>query len=152
MAVLTDQQKREAIEAQYRQSKPQFPGVQEVLPEELEELRRQDEGRVVVVDVRGPEERKVSMIPGAVSSEEFEQRSEEFQDATIVVYCTVGHRSGLYAQKLDNQGWRVFNLKGAILAWTHIGGPLADARGPTRRVHVPDRRWRLAADGYESVW
>ena len=147
---LTDKQKRETIEVLYQKSKRLFPEVPEIVPSELATLK--NNGRVLVVDVRRAGEQEVSMIPGALRSEEFEERSEEFEDATIVTYCTVGHRSGLYARRLLAQGWNVFNLKGSILSWTHMGGALLDADGPTRRVHVGGPQSSLAAADYEPVW
>ncbi len=146
----TDYRKRQTIESLYQTSKQHFPEVPEVVPEELQALR--DNGRVLLVDVRRPDEQAVSMLPGAVTKKEFEQRSEEFEGVTVVTYCTLGHRSGLYAKRLQAKGWRVHNLKGSILAWTHAGGELVDAEGPTQRVHVCGPSWNLAADGYEPVW
>ena len=58
----------------------------------------------------------------------------------------------MYAKDLQAKGWKVFNLKGAILAWTHAGGPLVDPEGPTRRVHVYSSRFNLVAEGYDAVW
>jgi len=58
----------------------------------------------------------------------------------------------MYARHLAGKGWTVHNLEGAILAWTLDGGPLVDADGPTTRVHVCNRRYNLAADGYEPIW
>ncbi len=145
-----DYRKRQTIESLYETSKQHFPGVPEIVPQELQTL--QDNGRVLLVDVRRPDEQAVSMLPGAITKKEFEQRSEEFEGATVVTYCTLGHRSGLYAKRLQAKGWRVHNLKGSILAWTHAGGELVDGEGPTQRVHVCGPSWDLAADGYEPVW
>ncbi len=56
-------------------------------------------------------------------------------------------------QKRERSGWpSVYNLVGAILSWTHVGGALEDAQGPTKRVHVYTRRSSLEAEGYEPVW
>ena len=74
----------------------------------------------------------VSRIPGAVTAAEFESNLEQYQDAVAIAYCTIGHRSGLYAQKLQQQGINVFNLEGSLLAWTHAGGELVNAEGTTR--------------------
>jgi hypothetical protein len=46
----------------------------------------------------------------------------------------------------------VHNLKGAILSWTHVGGRVVDASGPTTRVHVWSPKANLVAEGYEGVW
>lgn len=148
---MSDEQKLEKIQTLYAKYKRKFPEVESLSPGELQELR-QSGRELVIVDVREPEEQAVSMIPGAVTVEEFEARSEEFHGQLVVTYCTVGYRSGLYAQQLDRRGWDVANLAGSLLAWTHAGQQLVDARGSTRRVHVYGEDWNLAAEGYEPVW
>ena len=53
---------------------------------ELHELLEQDP-KVVLVDVRTPEERGVSQIPGKVlTPEEFEKQKADFTDFTAVCY------------------------------------------------------------------
>jgi len=143
--------KREQIEQLYQRSKRKFPEVGEITAEELRERRAAGDA-LVLVDVRNPPEQAVSMIPGAVTAREFESDAERYRGSTVVTYCTIGHRSGIYARKLEAKGWNALNLKGAILSWTHAGGELAGPDGATRRVHVGGARWNLAADGYEGVW
>lgn len=142
--------KRQQIDAMYQKSRRSFPEVPELTAEEFMALR--DKEKVLLVDVRTDEERAVSMIPGAITLEQFEQQQAEYKDTAVAVYCTIGHRSGHYAKQLHAGGWRVFNLKGAILSWTHADGSLENADGPTRKVHVNNPRCDLVADGYESVW
>lgn len=148
----SDEEKRRQIDAFYAKSKTHFPEVEDVTADEARRLIEASPERVVVVDVRNPEERQVSMIEGAVTSEDFLGNPADYQGKTVLTYCTVGHRSGLFARQLQDQGWTAFNMKGAILSWTHAGGPLVDANGPTRRVHVFGPTWNLIADGYEPVW
>jgi rhodanese-related sulfurtransferase len=131
----------------YRTDFPDVPGVSA-----LELGEQAAEKALVLVDVRTPEEQRVSMIPGALTQEEFEAGREQYRDASIVAYCTIGARSGKFAAEQMKQGFHVRNLEGGILAWTHASGPLVGPDGPTRKVHVYGRRWNLAADGYESVW
>ncbi len=150
MTARSDEAKRERIEAIYRKSKRSFPSIADLTAEELQ--RRLAGENVVVVDVRSPEEQAVSMIDGAITSDEFEARLDAYEGATVVAYCTLGHRSGLYVQELQSRGWTALNLIGAIVAWTHVGGALVDGDGTTRMVHVWARRYNLAAEGYESVW
>ena len=149
---MNDEQKRQRIQAVYARSRRLFPEVPEVTVEELDRLTSSTP--VVLVDVRSSKEQRVSMIPGAVTAQEFERDPVSYAGKTIVAYCTIGHRSGLYAKKLLTEGWQVFNLKGAILAWTHADRDLVDAegRGATRRVHVAGAKWSFEADGYEGIW
>ena len=150
MTAKSDEAKRERIEAIYRRSKRSFPKIADLTAEELQ--RRLAGENMVVVDVRSPEEQAVSMIDGAITSDEFEAGLDAYEGATVVAYCTLGHRSGLYVQELQSRGWTALNLIGAIVAWTHGGGALVDGDGPTRMVHVWDRRYNLTAGGYQPVW
>ncbi|MCK5551872.1 MAG: rhodanese-like domain-containing protein, partial [Deltaproteobacteria bacterium] len=97
-------------------------------------------------------EQEVSMLPGAITSEEFEGNMEKYQDKTIVVYCTIGNRSGHYTKHLIEKGIRAYNLRGSILAWIHAGQRLVSDGEETRRVHVYGRKWNLAPKEYEAVW
>ncbi|MDX1502722.1 MAG: rhodanese-like domain-containing protein [Thermoanaerobaculia bacterium] len=145
-----DEAKRARIDALYARSKQHFPTVPDLSVEELERLREVQP--VVLLDVRKPPEQEVSMIPGAITREELETHPDRYRDRPIVAYCTVGHRSGLYVRRLLDRGFEAYNLRGAILAWTHAGGELVRGEEPTRRVHVAGPQWNLAADGYEGVW
>lgn len=145
-----DAKKRQEIEQKYQKSRKLFSEVPEITAEEL--LHRVEEEDLVIVDARSPQEQAVSMLPGAITAEQFEADRQKFQGRAVVTYCTIGHRSGLFAQQLHAQGCRVSNLKGAILSWTHAGGELVDATGPTKRVHVHSRKMDLIAEGYEPVW
>lgn len=145
-----DRAKLEKINAMYQEYKKSFPHVEDLSVEEL--LAMQTREKVVLVDVRDPVEREASMIPGAVSADEFERDIEEFTNSTVVTYCTIGSRSGLYAKGLQAKGMRVFNLKGSILAWAHAGRKLVNDEGETRRVHVYGPGWNLLPQGYEGVW
>jgi len=147
---MSDAEKREQIETLYAKSKRLFPEVVDLTVEELDRLRESED--VLLVDARNPQEQEVSMLPGAIRAQQLDQSLAENRSRTLVVYCTIGHRSGLLAQKLQASGLKVYNLKGAILSWTHAGKELVDSAGPTRRVHVAGPTWSLAAEGYEPVW
>lgn len=131
----------------YRKAFPKVAGISA-----LELAAQAGKQALVLVDVRTPQEQRVSMIPGALTRQDFEADRDRYRDAAIVAYCTIGARSGEFAAELAKQGFRVRNLEGGILAWTHVAGPLNGPDGPTRKVHVYGRRWNLAADGYEAVW
>lgn len=153
-----DPAKLRRIEEMYREYKAEsFPDLPDVSAAELHAM--QERGEVVVVDVRPPEERRVSWIPGAISKQDYEatlqgsgESSKAAAEPVVVTYCTVGYRSGVYAAELRRRGVDARNLRGSLLAWTHAGLPLVDAAGPTRRLHVYGARWDLAAADYETVW
>eukprot|EP00898_Chlorokybus_atmophyticus_P002204 jgi/Chlat1/2985/Chrsp2S08917 len=97
---------------------------------------------------------QVSVIPGALHKEEFEAKKDSYKEGIIVLYCTIGLRSGKYAAALRAQGFDARNLKGSILSWTHEGGELEEpgTHAPTKRVHTYGEKWALAAEGYEPVY
>jgi rhodanese-related sulfurtransferase len=149
--LLPDEEKRVRIEELYEGYHERFPDAPDITVEALQK-QLAGPGPPVVVDVRGDEEREVSMIPGALSREEFEERGAGLAGREVVVYCTIGYRSGLYTRELVDRGWKASNLRGSIVAWTHAGGDLERDGSSTRRVHVYGRKWNLVAEGYEAVW
>lgn len=90
---------------------------------------------IVVVDVRSEAEVAISVIPGAITKEEFETNRQKYAGRTVVPYCAVGGRSARYAAKLAEEGVPVKNYKGSILAWATAELPLVTLEGkPTDRV------------------
>lgn len=107
----------------------------------------------ILVDVRTPQERHVSVIPGAVDADFFERHFADYQHKKIIVYCTIGYRSGFYARTLRDRGLDAYNLGEGIVGWTHTDGRLFDSHGqPTRRVHVYSRPWHLAVKDHIAVY
>lgn len=121
---------------------------------------------VVIVDVRTRCERSVAMIPGSIGVEEFERElaSGAFRDAIVVAACTVGRRSGRYADRLESDVSsrdlckEVRNSMG-IVEYSHHptaygDGPhaLVDAAGhPAARLHVFASPWDLGSDRFVPV-
>lgn len=147
---LTAEERVEAIEKMYSDYQKGFPEVPEVEPAELAEALAA--GSSVLVDVREPREWAVSRISGAITIDAFERDKAQYKDRPIVAYCTIGYRSGQFAQRLSQDGFDASNLRGSILAWAHAGQPLVDDEGETTRVHVYGPQWDLLPDGFESVW
>ena len=147
----SEEGKQNQIMAMYRQYASEFPQVVSITVEELLQLQLQNQ-ELILVDVRSPEERAVSLIPGSISTEELESNLAKYQQATIIAYCTIGYRSGKYAQKMQQRGVKILNLEGSLLAWSHVQGKLVNDQGVTNQVHVFGRQWQLAAENYEAVW
>lgn len=151
-----------------------FSDVAPMSSEELLELRgkckranENDDGEapppLVLVDARSAPERDVSMIPGAVSLGEFEQ--DIFKklppDATVVVYCTIGYRSGVSARRLGEKHGlegRRRNLDG-IVSYTHAVGDNPDESiqlvnsetgERTDVVHIFGRTWDCVHPNYKT--
>ena len=151
--VQSEVSKQEKITTMYQEYAREFSEVKGITVRELQQLQQQGE-KIVLVDVRSPKERAVSIIPGAISIQEFETNIEQFNqnNSTVVAYCTIGYRSGKYAKKLRKKGINILNLEGSLLAWSHIQGELVNATGSTKKVHVFGRQWQLTADNYQPVW
>lgn len=148
---MPDSEKRTTIEKMLSEYREEYADVPELSVSELVDLMAKK--NVLLVDVRTPSEQAVSMIPGAVPRAVFENEKKKHEDQTIVTYCTIGYRSGKYARELREEAFRVFNLHGSVLAWTHAGRPMVDSRGAeTKRVHVYGAEWNLLPEGYTPVW
>jgi len=109
--------------------------------------------RAILVDVREPHERAVSVIPGAITPDALARLGPP-DDRPIVVYCTIGMRSAGWTQRLRADGWgNARNLSGGVLAWAAAGGAFVALDGrPTRHVHVYGRTWNHLPDGYIAAW
>ena len=151
MSVTVDQQKEAKTEELYAGYQRSFSDTPAITVQQLLELSRSKQGPLIV-DVRTSEERLVSRIPGSISWEEFERKKLDHRGRQIVTYCTIGYRSGLYAEKLREEEFAAFNLAGSILSWLHAGQGLVDDEGDTKRVHVYGHDWDLAPTGWETTW
>lgn len=106
--------------------------------------------KYVIVDVRSQAETDVSMIPGALTQSEFEKSAHLHQGKQIIVYCTIGVRSGNYAASLNQQGWNASNYKGSILDWCAHDLPLVANGSGTNKVHTYNE-WYSAPAHYVGV-
>ncbi|MCC9604085.1 rhodanese-like domain-containing protein [Stieleria sp. JC731] len=109
------------------------------------------ESSFVLVDVRSDKEIAVSLIPGAITKEQFEKESQKYKDKTVIVYCLSGGRSGRYASQLRGKDFDVKNFKPSILGWCGAELPVVTTEGEsTNRVHVFSDRYKIPAK-YEAV-
>ena len=130
-----------------------------VSPHNVKEWQQQG-WTVWFVDVRTDEERSVSIIPGAMTPEEYANRVLSDSPDYVVAYCTIGIRSGQWVDQHQAIEPAALNLEGGILGWTHSRGTLVEPgrqrgrqkQSMTRRVHVQAPYWNLVAEGYEGVW
>jgi rhodanese-related sulfurtransferase len=115
---------------------------------------------IILIDVRDDAEIAVSRIEGALSPAEFAVRFRVGgppKTKTLVAYCTIGYRSGKFAEQLAAQGFKVFNLEGGLLSWVQKGGTVVrrqpDGRTVTvAEVHVYSKEWNLLPPGYQAKW
>lgn len=142
-----------ALKSAYSLVKLEFPDLPEFSNQSLQALSREEKKGYVLVDVRTPEERDVSIIAGAIDNEYFEHNKAFYQNKKIIVYCTIGYRSGFYAAELRQEGLDAYNLSEGILGWTHVNGLLVNPQGQaTDEVHVYSRPWDLAVKNAVAVF
>jgi rhodanese-related sulfurtransferase len=119
------------------------------LPEYRQLIASSKSSDVLTLDVRNAEEWAVSRIPGALPWPQDRGADSEIpamvtshldRGATVVVYCSIGYRSGLAAQRLlaDRPGSPIFNLRGGIFLYANEGGPLDGGK----LVHGYDEHWQ----------
>jgi rhodanese-related sulfurtransferase len=66
------------------------------------------------------------------------------KDQPIVTYCSVGYRSGGFAEKLRQAGYtNVSNLEGSIFRWSNEGRPVFRGGEEVQTVHPYNRTWGL---------
>lgn len=118
---------------------------------------------VLLFDARDPDEYDVSHLPGAtrvdfdVEPEAFLARhGDVLADRVIVFYCSVGRRSSILAERLQDALFArgaagVANLEGGIFEWHNEARPLVDAAGATDFVHPYDDRWGRYVDNEQAL-
>lgn len=151
-AVYSQAPRQQQYLKQYYQYKQRhFPEVPDITVRQLTSLS--EFKNAILVDVRTPEERAVSLIPEAISEDSLQLLPESALSGTpIIVYCTIGIRSGYATREMRKKGLKAFNLVGGILSWAAEGrlfqmGPI---RG--KRVHIYSREWNFLVPGYEAVY
>ena len=120
-----------------------FPGAKVITIGDLK-TKLKNKAPMVLVDVRDKPEYDVSHIQGAVHitrASEIVRRYGSYP-GMVVVYCSVGYRSGDMAQQLGRAGMtRVFNLKGSIFKWVNRGNPVVNKHGDATVVHPYNPYW-----------
>ena len=80
-----------------------------------------------LLDVRTPEEFAEGHIGGAMNidwkADGFAEKAQVLlaTDRPVMVYCRSGRRSAAAASALEKLGFKTYNLKGGIVAWTDAG-------------------------------
>ena len=145
---IPDSKKKEMVESKIASFEKDFTAPQ-ISVIELQELLKKDAGKTLIVDVRTKKEQSVSMLQGAITSEEFSKNPDKYKGKTIVSYCTIGYRSSIFTEKLVKKGFKALNLRGSILMWAHYKGKLYTPSGnETNKVHVYSKDWSLLPASY----
>lgn len=110
-------------------------------------VKLQEKGKkIIFLDARELAEYKVSHIKNAkhIGYDNFDMKTIASIDknAIIVVYCSVGYRSGKIGKKLRNAGFTsVFNLYGGLFDWANNGNPVYSGSGKVTKVHPYNGNW-----------
>lgn len=109
-------------------------------------LLESDPGSVLLLDARSEAEYAVGQLRGAVRTETLAAALDALSGfdrrSTIVVYCSVGHRSSELAERLLARGVaNVFNLEGSIFRWANEGRPVYRGAQRVHEVHPYDDDW-----------
>lgn len=100
-------------------------GARDISSREARELLEKNKGKVFLLDVRTPEERRQGYIAGSllIPISTIEKRLAEIpRNRPVIVYCAVGSRSGVVAQVLARQGYgEVYNMRDGIVGWYRNG-------------------------------
>ncbi len=145
----SDKANKRIVYKMYREYQKNFMEVDEISPEYA--MKEFNSGDVLFVDARTEAEMSVSTLPKAISKEEFLDNKNLYKNKKIVSYCTIGYRSGLFAQKMKKSNIKVYNLSAGILGWTHGGGKVYDSRGIVQRIHVYGKDWDYAPNGFDTI-
>ena len=141
------------VKTAYTLVKLEFDDLPEFSNQALLDLSDAQRENYIVVDVRSPAEQNVSIIQGSIDQAHFEQNFDSNQKKKVVVYCTIGYRSGYYAKALRQQGLDAYNLSEGILGWIQAGGSLVNTDGQiTLKVHVYSRPWDLAVQDHVAIF
>lgn len=131
-----------------------FEDIPEMTADDLSKAMQGDD-KPVIVDVREDAERAISTIPGAISKADFEAGADgAYKGKTVVSYCTISYRSGLYNKELIKKGrGDIFNLADGVLGWTGKGLPIEADGKPTKKLHVMmEAMAPLAPSDIEASW
>lgn len=110
----------------------------------------------LLLDVRAQGEFDVSHLAGARRAETLEAAQAllegEPRQREVIVYCSIGYRSGHLADDLRRAGWtNVRNLEGSIFEWANTGHPVWRGDERASVVHPYDAHWgRLLQRGLWS--
>lgn len=94
------------------------------------DMIRKNEKDIVILDVRTPGEYNEDHIANCINidfySENFkDELSLLDRDKNYIVYCRVGRRSGLTADKMKDMGFKImYNVEGGILNWKENSLPV----------------------------
>lgn len=145
--VISNDRQKEIIYKKFKEYESSFPLAVNLEPHEVKNIER-----ITFIDVREPREYKVSMLKNAISKKEFLLRKEDFRGDRLIVYCTIGYRSGIFTQELMEDGFEAYNLLGGVLLWSHYGYDFFRNDLKTNTVHIYSPEWSHLHSNYQAIY
>lgn len=142
----TDNTLKKELLVKYKKMTKDF-SIPTISAKELKKNIRQED--VLLIDVREEREQTISIIPNAISVQEFEKTPNQHKGKKIIAYCTIGYRSALLADKYKHLN--IYNLIGGVLMWSHENGPFVNQKGQTKKVHIYSKGWNYLNSQYLPV-
>lgn len=134
-----------------------YPTISHISRAELQSLLTAK--NTLILDTRPLKEYNVSHIPGALQVDpkmdvkSFEVKfSSQLKDKTIIVYCSVGRRSSILGERIQQTALKagalgVQNMEGGLFGWRNDNRPLENSVGLTTLIHPYNIFWgRLVED------
>ena len=107
-----------------------FANFKNLSPKEAFELIQKEKDKVVILDVRTPQEYSIDgHIKGAklIPLDKITEKIsilKKFKNKKIIVYCRSGNRSVSASRILSDLGFKVYNIKGGLNGWKEEGLPV----------------------------
>jgi rhodanese-related sulfurtransferase len=125
-----------------------YPDVRWVDSETLSNwMTRASDEELVLLDVRTPEEQDVSHLQNAWRLDAGDPNVEALAIpayATVVVYCSIGYRSAVIIDDLEQAGIRnIYNLDGGLFNWANQDRPVYRGDERVHEVHPFNPFWGL---------
>lgn len=106
----------------------------------------------ILIDIREKGEYDVSHLANArfISFRSFEiaTLADLTKDEPVILYCTIGYRSGKVAQTLSDAGYTsVHHVRGGILQWFNEGREVVRDGKPVNEIHPFSDEWKQFVKG-----
>ncbi len=123
---------------------PKAPGI--TVPELKAWLDDSSRAKPLLIDARSRREYDDSQLLGAQHAETLGAAltllESRRKDTPLVVYCSVGYRSGAIVEGLIKNGYsQVKNLEGSLFEWANSGLPVYQAGRIVTKVHPYSSSW-----------
>ena len=146
LILLTNSVHSQTIDPDYAKllSKLYKKNIKIIQPEELNKILNGK--NIFLLDTRTKEEYEISHLKNSIfvdyKSFNIENVSNIPINSEVIVYCSVGYRSGKIAEILQKNGYQnVLNLYGGIFEWVNEGYDIYNDNGITKKIHGYTKKW-----------